>query len=63
MADFCKQCSIVHFGKDFRELAKISDPGELADVICEGCGFTTVDSEGVCVKADCLEKHNVRRET
>jgi len=56
MADFCKQCSVNMFGEDFGDLKGIPDPGQLADVICEGCGFTTVDHEGKCVKEDCLEK-------
>lgn len=57
MADFCKQCSINMFGEDFKELARISEPGQFADVICEGCGWTTVNHNGECVSSTCLEKH------
>jgi hypothetical protein len=62
MADFCKQCSIHMFGKDFKELAKITKPEAWADgracaVICEGCGPVQVDPEGTCVSSDCLKKH------
>ena len=59
MADFCKQCSIDHFGQDFRELAGLSKPQDTANklyanVICEGCGHIQVDHEGVCVTTNCL---------
>lgn len=58
MADFCKQCSIDHFGKDFEELAGITDPelwqeGKAAVAICEGCGPIQVDPDGNCVSQDC----------
>ena len=33
MADFCKQCSITNFGKDYGDL----------------CGYTAVDSTGTCI--------------
>jgi hypothetical protein len=54
MADFCKQCSIELFDKDFRDLAGIStqaqtDDNRFALVLCEGCGFIQVDHEGRCV--------------
>ena len=55
MADFCKQCSNNIFGDDFRELAGLVKEGEFADVICEGCGFITVDYDGRCVTPNCLE--------
>ncbi|WVW77468.1 hypothetical protein Bhz59_00082 [Stenotrophomonas phage vB_SmaS_Bhz59] len=59
MADFCKQCSIDHFGKDFRELADITKPETWAQreacvVICEGCGVIQVDPDGRCASPDCL---------
>lgn len=58
MADFCKQCSIDHFGKDFRELADITKPdhwqaGMAVTTICEGCGPIQVDPDGNCVSPDC----------
>lgn len=52
MADFCKHCSIEHFGKDFRELAALGPAtDETGDpwyygTICEGCGCICVDVEG-----------------
>ncbi len=64
MADFCRQCSIDLFGKDFRELSGLvsSEDWELgygALVICEGCGPVIVDIEGSCVSEDCLKNgHN-----
>jgi hypothetical protein len=58
MADFCMQCSIDHFGEDFKDLAGLcSDkPDHVARVICEGCGNTIVDHTGKCI-ANCLERH------
>ena len=59
MADFCKQCSITNFGKDYGDLAK--DLGDACiHVICEGCGYTAVDSTGTCI-GDCLEHHGYIR--
>ncbi len=69
MADFCKQCSIANFGKDFGDLAQLSTredtaKGMFAVVLCEGCGPTSVDHEGRCVKPNCLESHgNIAGET
>lgn len=72
MADFCKACSIEHFGKDYGDHAKISTPEDtaanrFAGVICEGCGFIYVDHEGNCVSPDCSlagkEGHGVRSRT
>lgn len=59
MADFCKQCSLDHFGKDFRELAQITpiqdwEEGKAVTVICEGCGPIQVDPEGNCASDDCM---------
>ncbi len=66
MADFCKQCSIEHFGKDFKELARPDYAPKLTDedkeqgmgwaVLCEGCGFIIVDDDGKCIDPKC-EKH------
>lgn len=59
MADFCKQCSIDTFGKDFGDLAGITKQEDwehnhlAAVVICEGCGVIQVDPEGNCVSPDC----------
>ena len=62
MADFCKQCSIELFGKDFGDLANITTSEQWEDevvavVLCEGCGVIQVDPEGRCVSPDCLKKH------
>ena len=54
MADYCKQCSMEHFGQDFDDLAGITSPeeeakGRYAVVICEGCGSIQVDPSGTCI--------------
>ena len=64
MADFYKQCSIDHFGKDYKDLANISTPEDTSQekyaiVICEGCGFIQVNHLGECITKDCLQKHGV----
>jgi hypothetical protein len=52
MADFCYQCVEYLYGadvapkNDFAE--EESTPEYLRAVLCEGCGFTLVDSEGRC---------------
>lgn len=61
MADFCKQCSIINFGKDFEDMKGITiieewNEGKAKLVICEGCGGIQIDPEGNCVSKDCLEK-------
>lgn len=58
MADFCKQCSIDLFGRDYRELANITSPEDWArglavSTICEGCGVIQVDPDGNCVSKNC----------
>lgn len=57
MADYCKQCSVEYFGEDYRELAGLCKPDEIASVICEGCGFIHVNHLGECV-TDCESGHN-----
>lgn len=62
MADFCKQCSIATFGEDGKDLAGITtaqqmSEGKAAVVICEGCGLTYVDPDGVCINPHCDHKH------
>lgn len=47
-------------------MAGISKPEDTAQelyarVICEGCGITSVDHEGVCVSPACMEKHGVKQ--
>ena len=61
MADFCRQCSIDNFGKDYEDHKGLTDSeswekGLAATVICEGCGFIQVDPEGNCVSQDCMCK-------
>lgn len=61
MADFCKQCSIDHFGKDFGDLAGITpqedwDAGKAMVVLCEGCGAIQVMPDGTCC-GGCMERH------
>lgn len=61
MADFCKQCSLEIFGEDFKECA-LPEGSELRGTLppehgwaalCEGCGPTIVDDEGVCINPGC----------
>jgi hypothetical protein len=64
MADFCKQCSLEIFGKDYKDMAGLSTEehtkkGKFAIVLCEDCGATQVDHDGVCISKDCLKKHGV----
>jgi hypothetical protein len=46
MVDFCKQCSIKVFGKDFGDLANLCKENEYTEVLCENCGFILVDHTG-----------------
>lgn len=48
MADFCRQCSLEEFLEDFHDFIDLCDPGEILKVICEGCGPTWIDHNGVC---------------
>ena len=43
MSSYCKQCSIKHFGEDFKDFAAES-PG-LISGLCEGCGGWIVTNE------------------
>jgi hypothetical protein len=58
MADFCRQCSVTVLGipdaeylNDLSGLitAEETAKGITAAVICEGCGFVSVDHTGRCV--------------
>lgn len=67
MADFCKQCSIEIFDKDFEELANLGGAHKLAEgeawhALCEGCGPTLVNDLGECVDPHCDKhgEHHVR---
>ena len=65
MADFCRQCSIELFDNDYENLkgltsARGTAKGEYASVLCEGCGFIHVESDGNCVSSECKKAgHNV----
>lgn len=59
MADFCKQCSIELFDRDFKDMSSLCGPDEIALVLCEGCGQCWVDSDGICMSKDCLKKHGI----
>jgi ribA/ribD-fused uncharacterized protein len=49
MADFCKECYEEHFGPEgTNDLAGLCKEGEIASVICEGCGPIFVNHEGIC---------------
>lgn len=60
MASFCKQCSEDLFGFDGLDLIQPNSPGPGKGwaVICEGCGPTLVDKDGVCIMKGCLESHD-----
>lgn len=60
MADFCRQCSIDIFGKDYKELAGLGRGRRLKKdhgwpALCEGCGSTLVNAKGECIVSDCLK--------
>lgn len=56
-SEFCKQCAATLLNLDQSDFVGLCDKGFTILVWCEGCGPTEVDSEGVCVAADCLERH------
>lgn len=60
MADFCKQCSLFLFGKDFGDLANLGDgpldKDEGYSALCEGCGGVLVDLEGKRIDPEKWEK-------
>lgn len=63
MADFCRECSIELFDKDFHDLANLSTEQQTKDelyvlALCEGCGPIQVDHTGTCVTIGCLRNHN-----
>lgn len=57
MADFCKQCSLENFGEDYKDFQFTAPDGMVTAVLCEGCGPTYVDNDGVCVCDWCIEQH------
>ena len=46
MAEFCQECSIKLFGKDFGDFKGLVDSGEMSHELCEGCGYIWVDENG-----------------
>lgn len=67
MADFCRQCSIELFGKDYSDLKGLTKPedwekAKAVCTICEGCGLIQVDPEGNCVSKDCDKKGHKEKE-
>jgi hypothetical protein len=52
MADFCEQCAYEHLditsAPGYGDLATTATSTGLARVLCEGCGPTFVDYQGVC---------------
>lgn len=51
MADFCKECSVKLFNKDFGDLKNLVterevELGFLAAALCEGCGYIFVNHLG-----------------
>ena len=69
MADFCKQCSIETFDKDFEELANLmpaekynAEEGIGALALCEGCGPVVVAIDGTCL-GNCMNpEHGTTQE-
>lgn len=66
MADYCKQCSIQTFGSDYQELARLCDPGDTTQALCEGCGplerwGVWVDHTGKCVDELCTKHGEAAR--
>jgi hypothetical protein len=46
MSSFCTECSEKLFGRDFGDFSGIAEEGQIAHVLCEGCGFIWVDPTG-----------------
>jgi len=50
------------FAEDYKELAGLGDGSKLEEgkgwvCICEGCGPTVVDDDGVCLSLHCMMNH------
>lgn len=60
MADFCMQCCVeeLEVPAESNDLKGLCGEGFTIDVLCEGCGYTTVDKDGRCLKHD---RHEDRR--
>lgn len=57
MAGFCKQCSLRELEHDSKSLADLCPKYHTAQAVCELCGPTFVDHNGVCVYHDCFDRH------
>ena len=62
MSDFCKQCAEKIFGDGTPSDFIVNRRGTLGEgegwrFLCEGCGPTIVDDDGVCLSQFCLQKH------
>ena len=66
MSDFCSQCfkDMGGLGIDLTrtdgaqtDLAGLCKEDEETGVLCEGCGFIAIDSEGQCMSKNCLIDH------
>ncbi len=62
MADFCQQCSIEHFNKDFEDMAMLCTEEEIVQVLCEGCGPTWVVRSGQCIGPCLAHNHPLKLE-
>lgn len=49
MSSFCKQCSEEEFGNDSKDFIELCDEGQVAEVVCTGCGPIYVNCEGARV--------------
>lgn len=56
MASFCKQCSEVLFGEDYKDFVWENSEHKRLYTLCEDCGPTVVDEDGKCI-GNCLHKH------
>lgn len=47
---YCKQCHAKRWGGyEGHDFEGLCGPGQIADVICDGCGPTIVDETGRCI--------------
>ena len=56
MADFCSQCSIELFGRDYGDMKGLCTTGYVMTVLCEDCGPIYVNPTGQCV-CNCSKHH------
>lgn len=61
MAEFCKQCADDMGFPESDFVNPDLKHGLYNTVLCEGCGWTNVNSKGECVSTDCLQEgHSVK---